>query len=281
MEQYAGKGGVLAPRASTSAAIVAVAMVLGLAPAGVDAQGQAQGPGKAVEKKKAAPAKAGTKAAQPKPAPAPQPEPRPQVPDATRLTLLIQSYLVALSQANLTGNYGVLHAFGAPAFQQENPPDKLAQVFAALRSGNIDLTPILLYTPILDKPAAFDEQGLLHLVGHYDTKPQQVNFDLTLQPVGGMWRLFGISVQTVPAETAPGETAPAETGPAATAPAATAPAPPQAEANPEAIAPAEQPPPAPARKPPKPKEPAAASAAPPAPRAPAASDPIKPAIGGN
>ena len=46
------------------------------------------------------------------------------VPDATRLAILVQTAVVAASQANLTGNYTVLHALGSPGFQQANPPEK-------------------------------------------------------------------------------------------------------------------------------------------------------------
>jgi hypothetical protein len=168
------------------APIVVVAALLGFAPTPLNAQAPAQPSAKASEQ-------------QPNAKPPPSTE-RPPIPDPTKLTLLIQSYLVALSQANLTGNYAVLHALGAPAFQENNPPDKLFQIFANMRSQGVDLTPVLLYKPILSRKAAYDEQGLLHLIGYYKTEPQQVHFDVTLQPVGGLWRLFGISVKTVPSQ---------------------------------------------------------------------------------
>jgi len=245
-----------------SAIVLAIALLLSVASAGVEVQGQTQPPAKTVKKKATQPADK-TKAAAPKPAPKAPPAERPQVPDETRLTLLIQSYLIALSQANLTGNYSVLHALGAPSFQQNNPPDKLGQVFGALRSQNIDLTPLILFKPILDKPPAFDDQGLLHLIGHYDTAPQQVQFDLTLQPVSGVWRLFGLSVKTVPAKTAPGGTAPESQSNAEPA---------AASESGNALAPL----PAPARKPPKPKQSTATKPAPVK-----KEPPVRPAIGGH
>jgi hypothetical protein len=138
-------------------------------------------------------------AAQPQPIAAPQSAAeRPPIPDYTQLTIIIQSYLVALSQANLTAIYTVLHALGAPAFKERNPPDKLFQTFASMRDQGVDLTPVILYTPILTREPAYDSQGLLHLVGYYETHPQRVHFDLTLQPVGGVWTLFAISVKTAP-----------------------------------------------------------------------------------
>ncbi len=136
------------------------------------------------------------------PAAAPQAPPlRPQIPDKTRLGILVQSYMVALSQANLTGNFSVLRDMGSPDFQQRNSPAQLADIFSSLRKGNIDLTPIIVYSPTLSREPEYDTNGLLHLNGYYKTEPQRVQFDLVLQPVGGMWRLYGISVGTVPAPT--------------------------------------------------------------------------------
>ena len=110
--------------------------------------------------------------------------------------MLIQTAVVALSQANLTGNFSVLHALGAPGFQQSNSPAKLAEVFKSLREQNIDLTPVILFSPVLLREPVINEQGMLHLVGYYKTAPQQVNFEVLFQPVQGQWRLFGLSVRT-------------------------------------------------------------------------------------
>jgi hypothetical protein len=93
----------------------------------------------------------------------------------------------------------VLHALGAPSFQKANTPAKLAEIFKNLRQRNIDLTPIILFSPILLREPVINAQGMLHLVGYYKTTPQQVHFELLFQPVSGQWRLFGISVRTQPA----------------------------------------------------------------------------------
>ena len=124
---------------------------------------------------------------------------KPPVPDNLKLAILIQTSVVALSQANLTGNFSVLHALAAPSFQQANPPQKLAQIFAGLRSKNLDLTPVILFSPILTKPASIDDNNRLHATGFYKTQPMQVRFDLMFEPVQGAWRLFGIALDAVPA----------------------------------------------------------------------------------
>jgi hypothetical protein len=124
---------------------------------------------------------------------------KPRLPPPEQMAMMIQTSVVALSQANLTGNFTVLHALGAPSFQKANTPAKLFEIFKDLRDRNIDLTPVILFSPVLLREPAINEQGMLHLVGYYKTSPQQVHFELLFQPVGGQWRLFGISVRTQPA----------------------------------------------------------------------------------
>jgi hypothetical protein len=131
------------------------------------------------------------------------------VPSAPQLAILVQTAVVALSQANLTGNYTVLHTLAAPEFQKNNPPEKLAQVFAEVRK--IDLTPVIIYAPQLTRQPTIDDKGMLRLTGFYKTVPQQVLFDILYQPVDGRWRLFGISVGTqAPQAAAAPPAAPAE-----------------------------------------------------------------------
>jgi hypothetical protein len=127
---------------------------------------------------------------------------KPPIPSPEQLAMMIQTSVVALSQANLTGNFTVLHALGAPSFQQSNPPQKLAEIFKNFREQNIDLTPLILFSPVLLREPTITDQGTLHLVGYYKTQPQQVHFELLFQPVGGQWRLLGISLRAQPAAAA-------------------------------------------------------------------------------
>jgi hypothetical protein len=127
--------------------------------------------------------------------PAAQPA-KPGVPDDLKLIILIRTALIALNQANLTGNYSVLRDIAAPSFQQANNPARLGEIFADLRVRKIDLSPITAIDPKLARAAFVNDQGMLRITGFFLTKPEQVNFDLAFQPVDGQWRLFGISVNT-------------------------------------------------------------------------------------
>jgi hypothetical protein len=118
-----------------------------------------------------------------------------EIPDDYKLAMLIRTSLIALNQANLTGNYSVLRDLGAPAFQQANNPAQLAELFANLRHRGIDLEPILVIDPQV-APPMIDAQGMLLLKGFFPTNPEQVKFELVFQQVDAQWRLFGIAVTT-------------------------------------------------------------------------------------
>lgn len=144
------------------------------------------------------------KASAPKSAPGKSSEPSAEpaqlvMPDANKLTLLIQSHMAALSSAIQTDNFSVLHALGSAEFQKINPPDKLRQTFRTFKANGLDLTPVILFSPIMSEAPAFDSTGKLHLKGHYNTEPQKVAFDMLFAHADGAWKLFGISAAVLPA----------------------------------------------------------------------------------
>jgi hypothetical protein len=122
------------------------------------------------------------------------------LPNPYKLNMMIRSSIIALNQANLTGNYTVLQDLAAPAFRATNDSARLAQIFAPLRQRNLDLSPILFFTPKLSRDPHFTPQGVLRLTGFFPTAPERVNFDLYFQSVQEEWRIFGIGVTTSPAD---------------------------------------------------------------------------------
>jgi len=127
---------------------------------------------------------------------------QPAVPDAYKMDMLIRTVLIALSQANLTGNYTVLRDLGSPSFQAVNSAAQLSDIFRELRQRRLDFSPILFFNPKLVRQPAIDESGRLRLTGFLDTRPERINFDMMFELVGSDWRLFGIAVQMQPAPAA-------------------------------------------------------------------------------
>jgi len=107
---------------------------------------------------------------------------------------LIHNTVLALNQANLSGNYTVLRDLGSPQFREVTTSAQLAVTFLEHRKTNLDMSAVVLFRPQLRYPAQLTSSGQLRIVGFYPTKPLQINFDLTYQITGGKWRIFRISV---------------------------------------------------------------------------------------
>ena len=132
------------------------------------------------------------------------PAPTASAPDTLVVLKLVWSSLIALDQANRTGNYSVLRDLGAPSFQANNSAATLAGIFQVLRAQQADLANTLLVAPTLDFPPTVIQGGLLRVRGSFPLRPTAVGFDLLFQNVDGQWRLFGISV--VPLAPQPAQT---------------------------------------------------------------------------
>ena len=124
---------------------------------------------------------------------APAQAPKPAQIDRNGVLILIRSTLLALDQANKTGNYTVLRDIGAPGFQS-NSAARLGEIFAKLRNDNLDLSGVAVLDPQLSLLPQIEGNGLMHMTGFFPSVPKQVSFDLVFAPVNGQWRLFGISV---------------------------------------------------------------------------------------
>ena len=130
----------------------------------------------------------------------------PTLPDAYKLNMLIRTTLIALSQANQTGNYSVLRDLGTPKFQVVNSSARLAEIFTNLRQRNIDLSPVLFFDPSLIRKPAVQDDGMLRMTGFLDTKPARILFDMGFEFIAGQWRLSAIVVD-IKAPTAPAQAA--------------------------------------------------------------------------
>lgn len=153
----------------------------------------------------------------PKPAaPAETQAPKPAQIDRNGVLILVRSALLALDQANKTGNYTVLRDLGAPGFQV-NTAARLGEIFAKQRNDNIDLSGVAVIDPQLSLLPQIEANGMLRMAGFFPSVPSQVNFELEFAPVKGQWRLFGIGVTIGQMAPTPPDTAPPAPTPLATA----------------------------------------------------------------
>jgi len=131
---------------------------------------------------------------QSQPAPGATPAPRPLQIDRNSVMILIRTTLVALQQANQTGNYSVLRAISAPVFQNDNSAEKLAQSFASLRAKNFDLSGVVVLDPQLTVLPEIYSNGVMRFAGFFPSVPMQVLFEMQFFPVNGQWRLVALAV---------------------------------------------------------------------------------------
>jgi hypothetical protein len=114
--------------------------------------------------------------------------------DRNGVLILVRTTLLALDQANKTGNYTVLRDLAAPGFQALNNAARLAEIFATQRRDNLDLSGVAVLEPQLTLLPQIEPNGMMHLAGFFPSIPTQLNFELLYAPVDRQWRLNGISV---------------------------------------------------------------------------------------
>jgi hypothetical protein len=114
--------------------------------------------------------------------------------DQMQLSKLVWSTMIAVDQANQSGNYSVLRDISAPGFQANNDAAKLAQIFTNLRASGTDLSNTLLLAPTFRAQPRMVQPDMLQLQGSFGLRPTGINFELLYQWTAGKWRLFGVAI---------------------------------------------------------------------------------------
>ena len=122
----------------------------------------------------------------------------PAMPSEAVQEKLIKTCILTLNDANLTGNYTVLHAKLAKPFREQFSPEKLKQAFKPFADQKIDLQMIAAKTPVATADAMIDQRGALLLRGYFDTAPNRVTYDLAFIPSEGEWKPLKLNVKVKP-----------------------------------------------------------------------------------
>lgn len=123
-----------------------------------------------------------------------------QVPPGPAIAILVKSSLIALNQANATGNYSVLLALGSGTFRARNNSQTLAQTFSGMRSARVNLNPVIVMNLQLTRQPVIEQNRFLRLIGFLATRPSQTNFDLHFEPSENEWKLANLSLSFSQAE---------------------------------------------------------------------------------
>ena len=122
------------------------------------------------------------------------------VPNAQLQEILIKTSLLTLNDANITGNYTVLHAKLAKPFRDQFSPEKLKQAFKSLADQKLDYGLIAARPPVASVQATIDSRGALLLRGYFDTRPSCLTYDLDFIPSEGEWKPIKLNVDVKPVQ---------------------------------------------------------------------------------
>ncbi|MBR0991086.1 hypothetical protein JQ580_10230 [Bradyrhizobium japonicum] len=107
--------------------------------------------------------------------------------------VMVKVALLTLNDANLTGNYDVLHAKMARPFRERFSAATLKQAFATFAGHHIDA---IAGMPIVTtEEPRIDDNGALLLRGHFDTTPSRLSYALDYAMSEGEWKLITIDVK--------------------------------------------------------------------------------------
>jgi hypothetical protein len=121
-------------------------------------------------------------------------------PAAEMQEVLIKASLMTFNDANVTGNYTVLHAKTSKPFRDQFTPEKLKQAFKAFADAHIDFDVVVAKPPVPTDAVRIDDDGRLVLRGYFDTQPSRVHYDLAFVISEGKWKLITLNVNVKPGE---------------------------------------------------------------------------------
>src|SRR5882672_8515885 len=88
------------------------------------------------------------------------------LPDDTEQEILVKTTLMTFNDANLTGNYSVLHDKAAAPFRKQLPVKKLVEAFKEFRDKKVDIASIVADDIGSGSEAKIDD-GVLFLKGRF------------------------------------------------------------------------------------------------------------------
>lgn len=115
-----------------------------------------------------------------------------------QISALIRNTVIAINQANLTGNYTVLRDLGSAGFSYGRSAATLADIFRPLRENKIDLADTVLQDPLMSEQPRLSAQGMLQLKGWFPRGRENVTFDLTYRYEDNTWRIMSVAMGVQP-----------------------------------------------------------------------------------
>lgn len=123
-----------------------------------------------------------------------------QLPPEQQQIALVSQSIREFTDAVAAGSMAGFHKHIANMWAKQASVEDLDRVYGSIYATGSQFQVLQTMTPIFDEPAHLSDQGVLTLTGHYRTAPQRMTFELKYIFEGSGWKLFGLSVETVPTE---------------------------------------------------------------------------------
>lgn len=118
------------------------------------------------------------------------------LPSAEEQEALVKTSLMTFNDANLTGNYAVLHAKAAKPFRDQISADQLKQIFKDFAGKSIDLSRAVV-KPVKPGPDTKLDDDVLALAGTISiTDTYMVTYSFKYIQSDGLWKLIALNVKT-------------------------------------------------------------------------------------
>jgi len=116
------------------------------------------------------------------------------VPSDDEQEVLIRTTLMTFNDANMTGNYSVLHAKASKEVQAQLSIEKLFETFKPFRTNQLFFEDIIYEDYDSYEDGKFDADGALVLVGVFKTDNVKVAYRLKFLKNGSVWKWSGLNV---------------------------------------------------------------------------------------
>jgi hypothetical protein len=107
--------------------------------------------------------------------------------------ILIRTTLMTFNDANMTGNYSVLHAKASKEVQAQLSIEKLFETFKPFRTNQLFFEDIIYEDYDSYEDAKIDDEGALVLAGVFKTDSIRVKYRLRFVKNDAAWKWLGIN----------------------------------------------------------------------------------------
>ena len=119
-----------------------------------------------------------------------------KVPSERALEALVKTSLLSFNDANVTGNYTVLHAkLSKPFREQLSAGAAEGDLQGFQREEHRHRAHGGAASRATSQPPSIDAEGKLVVKGYFPTEPIRVNFNLAFIPSDGEWKLIRLNVK--------------------------------------------------------------------------------------